>query len=85
VIAEAARIGTPVLASRVPGNVGMLAKGYPGFYPLYDEKALAALMDRVVNEKSFYHALKRALRARRARFAPSAERAALLAVVRSLL
>jgi putative glycosyltransferase (TIGR04348 family) len=85
VIAEAARIGTPVLASRVPGNVGMLGTGYPGFYPLYDEKALAALMDKVLNGKSFYHTLERALRARRARFAPSAERAALLAVVRSLL
>ena len=84
VIAEAARIGTPVLASRVSGNVGMLGAGYPGFYPLYDDQALAALIERAFNEKDFYSRLKRALHARRARFAPAAERAALLAVVRSL-
>ena len=30
VICEAARIGVPVLASRIPGNVGMLGRDYPG-------------------------------------------------------
>jgi len=85
VIAEAARIGTPVLASRVSGNVGMLGAGYPGFYPLYEEQSLAALIEKACNEKTFYGRLKRALRARRARFAPAAERSAIAAVVRSLL
>src|SRR5256885_9312366 len=36
VIVEAARIGTPILASRVPGNVGMLGARYPGYFPLFD-------------------------------------------------
>jgi len=85
VIAEAACIGTPVLASRMPGNVGMLGPRYPGFYPLYEEKSLAALIERAFREKNFRSRLKRALGARRARFAPAAERSALLAVVRSLL
>jgi len=84
VIAEAARIGTPVLASRVSGNVGMLGAGYPGFFPLYDDAALAALIERAFEEKEFQRRLKRALQARRGRFAPAAERSALLAVVRSL-
>ena len=44
VICEAARIGTPVLASRVPGNVGMLGRGYPGYYRLFDERALGRLI-----------------------------------------
>ena len=85
VIAEAARIGTPVLASRVSGNVGMLGAGYPGLYPLYDERALAALIESALEQNKFRGRLKRSLRARRARFAPAAERSALLAVVRSLL
>jgi putative glycosyltransferase (TIGR04348 family) len=84
VIAEAARIGTPVLASRVSGNVGMLGTRYPGLYPLYDEAALARLIKKTFTSKIFQKTLKRALRARRGRFAPASERSALLAVVRSL-
>ncbi len=81
VIVEAARIGTPVLASRVPGNVGMLGERYPGLYPLYDQAALAGMIDRCVKDKNFYGRLKRALRSRRALFAPAAERKALLAAL----
>ena len=32
VIMEAVRSGTPVLASRIPGNVGMLGLDYPGYF-----------------------------------------------------
>jgi len=85
VIAEAARIGTPVLASRVSGNLGMLGRGYPGYFELYDEAGLAELVRRAAGDGNFYKGLKLALRARRALFAPAAERSALLQVVRSLL
>jgi len=85
VIAEAARIGTPVLASRVSGNIGMLGRDYPGFYPLGDDAALADLIRRAMRERAFYRQLKGALRARRALFAPAAERAALAGVVREAL
>ena len=85
VIAEAARIGTPVLASRIAGNLGMLGRGYPGYFPFGDERALAALIARAAREPAFYARLKRALRARRALFAPAAERRALAALVRELL
>ncbi len=85
VISEAARIGTPVLASRMSGNIGMLGKGYPGYYPLGDERALAQLIARAADDAAYYRRLERALRARRPRFAPSAERAAVLGVVREAL
>jgi putative glycosyltransferase (TIGR04348 family) len=85
VIAEAARIGTPVLASRVAGNLGMLGRGYPGYYALHDEAGLAKLISRAAADGNFYKRLKLALRGRRALFAPAAERSALLQVVRSLL
>jgi len=78
VIAEAARIGTPVLASRVPGNVGMLGRNYPGYFPLGDERALAKLLQRAASDAGYRARLGRALRARRRLFAPGAERAALL-------
>jgi len=85
VICEAARLGTPVTASRVSGNVGMLGRGYPGFYPLFDERALARRIASVAGEARYRTALKAALRARRALFAPRAERAALGAVIDEVL
>lgn len=85
VIAEAARIGTPVLASGVPGNIGMLGRGYPGYFPLGDERSLARLMARAEREPEFYRRLRQALAARRALFAPAAEGAALAAALRGLM
>src|SRR5258706_6464455 len=85
VIAEAARIGTPVLASRVSGNVGMLGRNYPGYFPLFDETALARLIGKYISKKNFATALKRAMAARRARFAPQAERRALRDALRAQL
>ena len=85
VIAEAARIGLPVLASRVSGNIGMLGDEYPGYYALADDAALAALLSRAAHERRFYQGLKSALRARRKLFAPAAERASLVRVVREVL
>ena len=44
VILEAVRCGTPVLASRVPGNVGMLGQDYEGYFPHGDAGTLAQLL-----------------------------------------
>ncbi|MEQ1657988.1 MAG: selenoneine biosynthesis selenosugar synthase SenB, partial [Hylemonella sp.] len=44
VLMEAVCSGTPVLASRIPGNVGMLGADYPGYFPWGDAAALAALL-----------------------------------------
>jgi putative glycosyltransferase (TIGR04348 family) len=85
VIAEAARIGTPVLASRVAGNVGMLGESYPGYYPLADDAALSLLLDRAASDGRFYASLKKALAKRRQLFAPAAERASLARVLREAL
>jgi len=43
-VMEAVRCGTPVLASRVPGNVGMLGADYAGYFPPGDAQALADLL-----------------------------------------
>ncbi len=85
VICEAARIGVPVLASRIPGNIGMLARGYPGYYALGDTRALARLAARACQEDVFYRRLQRAIATRRPLFAPAAERRGVLAVVREAL
>lgn len=82
VICEAARIGVPVLASRIPGNLGMLGRDYRGYYPVRDDRALARLIERARDDTAFYRALKQCVMKRRALFAPAAERAALNAALR---
>jgi len=77
VISEAARIGTPVLASRMSGNLGMLGRNYPGYFPLFSERKLAELIERTATEPAFYRRLKRATATRRPLFAPAAESRAL--------
>jgi glycosyltransferase involved in cell wall biosynthesis len=44
VIMEAACSGTPVLASRIDGNVGMLGEDYAGYFELGDAAGLAQLL-----------------------------------------
>ncbi|WP_205616997.1 selenoneine biosynthesis selenosugar synthase SenB [Pelomicrobium methylotrophicum] len=83
VIAEAVMSGVPVLASRVPGNVGMLGEDYPGYFPVGDEKALAALLTRADTDPTFYEALRAACAARQPLFLPEREMGALLAAVSS--
>ena len=85
VIVEAARIGTPVLASRVDGNVGMLGARYPGLFPLGDHAALARLIEKALSDKRFHASLAQALRKRRPLFSPAAERKALRGVLAEVL
>ena len=84
VICEAECIGTPVLASRVAGNVGMLGKNYPGYYQLFDDKGLATLVRRCGEDGPLFRKLKSRIKSRAKQFAPAAERAALLRAVRSI-
>jgi len=44
VVIEAVVSGTPVLASRIDGNVSLLGKDYAGYFPWNDAAALAALL-----------------------------------------
>lgn len=82
VVSEALRIGVPVIASRIPGNLGLLGGGYRGYFPVGDEKALARLVERAIAEAGFYEILKRQVGKLRPLVAPSAEARALLAVIR---
>ena len=74
VICEAAAAGVPVIASRVSGNVGMLGRGYPGYYRLADERSLASQIRRAALEPAYYARLERLTAARRPLFRRAAER-----------
>ena len=57
-VSEALAAGVPVIASDVPGNVGVLGQDYPGYYPVGDEEALARLLERAEAEAGFCALLK---------------------------
>lgn len=77
VICEAVRAGVPVLASRVPGNVGMLGADYAGYFPLGDAVALADLLWRAETETGLLGRLQLQCAARAPLFAPEREAAAI--------
>lgn len=85
VILEAVRSGTPVLASDVPGNRGMLGAQYAGYFPCADARALAGLMVRARDEPAFRDRLGRQCAARDRHFEPAREQRALHGLVAELL
>jgi len=85
VVVEAVTAGTPVLASRISGNVGMLGAGYPGYFEARDESGLAARLVQAWEEKGYLRGLSAACARRRPLFAPAAEKRALANLVASLL
>jgi len=73
VVSEAIRIGIPVLASRISGNVGLLGAAYTAYYPLGNERAIAKLMERVRRDRRFYADLRRRLAKLRPMVSPGNE------------
>ena len=81
VICEALAADVPVLASHMPGNIGMLGEGYPGYFPVGDERRLAELLSMAERDPDFYAELLRHARTRRALMRPEQEASRLRQVV----
>ena len=81
VVCEAMRIGVPVLASRVSGNVGLLGARYAGYFPLEDTHALATLITKARDNGVFYRTLERQIARLRPLVDPKREARALLSSV----
>ncbi|MBX3666218.1 MAG: TIGR04348 family glycosyltransferase [Burkholderiales bacterium] len=77
VVSEALTAGVPVIASRIPGNIGLLGGRYRGYYPVGDARALAALLRRVETDADFLAGLRRQCAARRKLISATAEKRAL--------
>ncbi len=85
VIVEALTAGTSVLASEMSGNVGMLGKSYPGYFPVGDAPALAQLLQRACHDTNFRVRLTNACKARAALFSPAEEARRLKSLVSGLV
>jgi putative glycosyltransferase (TIGR04348 family) len=85
VVIEAMRSGTPVLASRIDGNLGLLGGDYAGVFEPGDDAALATLVERARDDADMLPLLRRQCGARAPLFAPEAEAATLRRIVAALL
>jgi len=85
VVVEAVMSATPVLASGIPGNVGMLGRGYPGYFRVGDASDLARHLVQACEDPRYLAAMSRACAGRRPLFAPAAEARAIRALARSLV
>ncbi|MGV8990110.1 MAG: selenoneine biosynthesis selenosugar synthase SenB [Thiobacillus sp.] len=81
VICEALAADVPVLASDIPGNIGMLGEDYPGYFPVGDEHQLAKLLWTAEDDLDFYANLSNHARNRRSLMRPEMEASRLRQVV----
>lgn len=84
VVMEAVCSGTPVLASKVDGNVGMLGEDYAGYFAWDDAKGLAELLTRCRDEAPFLASLRAQCETRAPLFQPAKEQAALIDLIKAL-
>lgn len=80
-VSEALGAGVPVLASRVPGNAGILGRAYPGYFRAGDTRSLARLLGRAEEEPGFLARLRAHVRRLARIVEPRRERAAWAALL----
>jgi putative glycosyltransferase (TIGR04348 family) len=81
VISEAVIAGVPIIASNIPGNIGLLGADYRGYYQVGNEQELANLLHIAENDPTFLEALETQLQKLRPLFGSVQEEAALIKVV----
>jgi glycosyltransferase involved in cell wall biosynthesis len=85
VILEAVQSGTPVLASQIDGNVGMLGADYSGYFELGNDAQLAALVQRCAAQPAFLARLQSQCAQRAPLFAPQNEKRLVLNLLATAL
>jgi putative glycosyltransferase (TIGR04348 family) len=80
-IGESIVARTPMIASRIAGNVGLLGDGYPAYFDVGDTSALAGLLDRAERDAAFLDDLDSRCTALAPCFDPARESAAWAALL----
>ena len=76
VVSEAIAVNVPVISSRIPGSLGILGKGYPGYFPAGDTAALRELLRRAESDEKFYRNMQQRVAALRPLVSAARERQA---------
>jgi glycosyltransferase involved in cell wall biosynthesis len=85
VVIEAMRSGTPVLASHIDGNLGLLGEDYAGTFAVGDDAGLAMLLEQARDDAAMLGRLRAQIALRAPLFSPEAESAALQRMVAQAL
>lgn len=85
VVMEAVRCGTPVIATRIDGNVGMLGRDYAGYIEPGDGAGLATLLARGRDVPEILAGLRVQCASRAPLFDPAREKSTWLALLAELL
>lgn len=75
-ISEAAMAGVPLLASRIPGSVGLLGENYPGYFTPGSTSELARLLHRTEVDPTFLAKLRSRVEMLAGGFEPAREKEA---------
>ncbi|PQJ28226.1 glycosyltransferase [Rubritalea profundi] len=81
-VAESIVLGTPVLASKIEGNVGMLGDDYLGYFEPNNASSLARLIHLAVTDYSFHQNLLQQITDLQQNFLPEKETAGWLKLLR---
>lgn len=76
-VSEACIAGLPVIASDIPGNIGLLGRDYAGYYPVGDTQALADQLRRAESNPEFLDRLHKQVSHLASQFTPEKEQASL--------
>ena len=85
VVIEAVVSGTPVIASRIAGNIGLLGADYAGYFEWGGAGALASLLQRARDDAAMLPTLQAQCTAREPLFSPAHERQTLHDLLDDLL
>jgi glycosyltransferase involved in cell wall biosynthesis len=85
VVAEALASGTPVIGTRMSGNLGMLGDDYPGYFEVGDAAGLAAAIARAAHDRRWLASLARRAERRARMTTPAAEAASIAASVEAAI
>ena len=73
VVSEALAYDVPIIATAIPGTLGLLGSDYPGTFKVGNAEALAEILVRASTDEVFYHRLREACREQAWVTAPSNE------------
>lgn len=80
-VSESIMLGTPVLASRIEGNVGLLEDDYLGYFEPDNAQSLADLLQRAITDSNFKDQLHEQTLALQSKFLPEKEVAGWLSLI----
>jgi len=85
VVSEALAAGTPILATRIPGNTGLLGNNWPGLFAAGNAKELGDLLTRAATDSAFYQTMVECTQALQHLVDPARERESLRQLVAELV